>query len=145
MNSGLQALAAQQRAIREGMKELRENSENIGQLGTRVQQIEKEMEDIEKALFDAKADPGVLRRQSDVLRRLKDATLSLRREVYEDKRTAETGKNYEPSAPGSLERQSRPALPPDLLHRLETLKNENRLQGYESAIDTYYRELLSPR
>jgi len=145
LNSGLQALAAQQKMIRQGMQDLMESSENMGELGTRMQQIEKDMEEIEKQLFDAKADPGVQRRQSDVLRRLKDATLSLRKEVFEDQRKAETGRDYAPAAPKPLDEQTGPQLPGDIRREIDRLKKEKRLPGYENAIDTYYRELLSPK
>jgi len=142
MSSGMQALAAQQKMIRKGMGELMQNMEGMGEMGGRLGQIEKEMEEIERQLFEAKANPGLQRRQSDVLRRLKDATLSLRKEVYEENRKAETAGKYTPAAPGPVELQTGPQLPEEIRKEIERLKRETRLPGFENAIDSYYRELM---
>lgn len=142
MGAGMQALAAQQRLLRQGVSKLMESAESMSGMGGRLREIEEQMEEIERQLMDAKADPGVQRRQADVLRRLKDASLSLRRETHEDRRKAETAGRYAPAAPPALEIKKGPELPEHIRMQIQKLKQENRIPGFENAIDAYYRDLL---
>jgi len=142
MGEAMQRLAAQQRMISEGMGELAEEMQNMGEMGERMSQIEKEMEEIQEELSGGNAGREVQRRQSRVLRRLRDASLSLRKEVFEENRVAETAGEYEQEEPEKVRDLLEEALPEDIRRELEQLRTRPRPPGYERLIEKYYNELM---
>lgn len=145
MMSGMQSLAVQQKMIGEGLSKLASESKNMSEMSQRLNQLQDEMENIQKSLAGGDAGREVQRRQSEVLRRMKDASLSLRKEVFEDQRTSEVGKEYAPATPQAAPGAKGSALPEDVLLELDSLRKESKIKGFENAIDSYYRNILAPK
>lgn len=141
---GLQALALEQRLVREGLNRLREQKpggQMPQQLDDTLDSVEDEMQQVEEHLGKGRADEDVQHLQSNVLREMRDATLSQSKEDPE-KRKAELGRKYDPPKPEALDIEAPPSLPPDILREIMSLKRESRVPGFEQAIDNYYRELM---
>ncbi len=141
--SAMQQFAARQKAIGEGLKKLSSEMRNMSEMQERLNQIEDEMEEISRNLASGKYDAATQRRQSQVLNRLRDASLSLRKESLEQKRIAETGKDYKSAPPAAAKDLLKNSLPPELLRELDKARSEPRPPGYERLIEKYYNELLN--
>jgi hypothetical protein len=142
LTQGLQSLAVQQQLIQQGMQQLAGQMERFGQSADQLGQIGSEMDEIKRELAGGNADLQVQRRQSNVLRRMQDATLSLRKESIDEHRTAETAKDYTPSAPPRARDLVRDSIPEPIRKEMDRLRSEPAPKGYDSLIDGYYRELL---
>ncbi len=143
MGQGLQALAAQQQMLREGLGKLAEDMKNVGESSERLSQIGADMQEVQRMLTEGRADKQVIRRQANVLRRIQDLTLSIRKESLDQKRVAEQPKAYTPAAPAGMPAGLvRDSLPEPVKNELNRLKNEPAPPGYKQLIDSYYRELL---
>lgn len=142
MAQSLQGMALQQALIREGMGELMRDMGNVGEIGRRLDQIEEEMEEVERMLGEMRVDDEVKRRQANVLRRLQDATLSLRKEFFEDKRTAERGREYKAAKPKPLTIRSGEGLPGEIKREMLHYREGKYPEGFERPVEKYYEELL---
>ncbi|MEW6201477.1 MAG: hypothetical protein AB1546_05855 [bacterium] len=141
MSGALQQLALQQAMLSEGMGKLLGEMGNLGEIGKRLDQIQEEMEEVARALREGSADREVQKRQSNILRRLQDATLSLRKESLEEKRIAETGKEYEPAKPTPLYLRGKTAMPDEIRLEIMNYRKMKYPEGFERPIERYYDEL----
>ncbi len=142
MSAGMQSLAMQQKLIGDGLGQLMDDMGNVGGMSERLKQISEEMEMIRKDMEGGRITVEVKRRQSNALRRLRESALSLRKESLEEKRVAESAKEYVPAISPKAIDVSRDLLPEHVLRQIENLKGEPAPEGFEGIIENYYKELL---
>lgn len=143
MAGALRDMAMQQALIREGVGKLLREMSNVGEIQQRLDQIEQEMEAIEKMMGEMKIDGGMERRQANVLRRLQDATLSLKKEFFDQKRVAERAKDYGITRPGQLIIRGGDALPGEILREMNYFRAGEAPEGFETPVKKYYEELMN--
>lgn len=144
IQKALKQLAYQQSVVRQGLSELMKDMKGISEINERLEQIEKEMQEIQNSLSKNGITNELKRKQSNVLRRLQDAGLSLRKNLFQDKRIAETGKNYAPAnVPVNKKEIMQNILSPEIMQEIKTFMKEKYIKNYEDAIKIYYRRLLN--
>jgi hypothetical protein len=137
--SQLARLAAEQRAIKEGLSQVAETFSERTELAGRVDDVVGEMEDIARSIEQRQLDRSIIERQERILSRLLDAQRSVRRRDYTQRRKAESGENVP-------DRQSPPKPPSEPKRRvtredmLRALK-EGYPPEYESLIKAYFKAL----
>ncbi|HPI75924.1 MAG TPA: hypothetical protein PLK80_04265, partial [bacterium] len=122
--------------------QLMDDMGNVGGMSERLKQINEEMEMIRKDMQGGRITVEVKRRQANALRRLRQSALSLRKESLEEKRVAESAKEYAPAVSPKAIDVSRDLLPEHVLRQIEKLKDEPAPEGFEDIIQNYYKELL---
>jgi hypothetical protein len=141
----VERLAAQQRAIREGLAQAakdaeRSNPEN--RLLGRMEKTAEEMKQVEEKIRAGDLDDETLEQQQKILSRMLDAQRSLHRRDFEEKRESNTGRDIARSSPAEL--------------RADLLKREDRARydllraqaekypsEYRALVEAYLRRLGS--
>lgn len=137
----MQRLASEQGAIRKSMQELEREFGGSRQILGRLSDIVKEMEQVEEAMLSGDVGPETLERQLKIHSRMLEATRSLQRKDFTDRRRAASATSQPVLVP--------PSLPASLLD--DRVKLEDRLRRfmsdsyppqYEEQIKAYFRALL---
>jgi hypothetical protein len=137
--SQLARLAAEQRAIKEGVEATAQTYSEEAELAGRVDDLVGEMEEIARSIERRQLDRSIIERQERILSRLLDAQRSVRRRDYTQRRQAESGENVS-------DRQSPPDAPSETrsqLTREDLLRalKEGYPPEYESLIKAYFKAL----
>ena len=136
----MERLAAEQRAIRQGLEEAMQNAKPEDNLLGRLEPTKEEMKRVVESLRNGELDPETMARQEKILSRMLDAQRSLNRRDFDEKREARTGITIARPAPadlraGLLEREQRTRY--DLLRaRAEKYPGE-----YRALVEAYLRRL----
>jgi hypothetical protein len=101
----LSKMAAEQEAIRDGLRELLQSEEGQqpGQLG-RLDDVGEEMKKVVDDFERNMVNQNTLRRQERILTRLLEAQRSLKTQGYKEERKAETGNDIIRTGPGPIKR-----------------------------------------
>ncbi len=135
----LARLAAEQRAIKEGVAGAAETFTEKAELAGRIDDLVKEMEDIARSIERRQLGRSIIERQERILSRLLDAQRSVRRRDYTRKRKAESGESV-------TQRESPESVSPELREKLiredmlRALK-EGYPPEYENLIKAYFKAL----
>jgi len=136
-----QRLAAEQGALRKSMEQLAEEFGGSRQILGRLDDIAREMKKVEEALEEGDVGQQTLERQLSIYSRMLQATRSLQRRDYSERRKAAAAIDQPAWVP--------PALPAELLD--DRVKLEDRLRKYlsddyppqyEQHIKAYFKALL---
>ncbi len=136
----MERLAAEQRAIRQGLEEAMQSAKPEDNLLGRLEPTKDDMKQVEESLRKGELDPGTMARQEKILSRMLDAQRSLNRRDFDEKRESRTGLTVPRTAPadlraGLLEREQRARY--DLLRaRAEKYPGE-----YRTLVEAYLRRL----
>ncbi len=136
----MERLAAEQRAIRQGLEEAMQNAKPDDNLLGRLEPTKDDMKQVEESLRKGSLDPETMARQEKILSRMLDAQRSLNRRDFDEQRESHTGVTVPRTAPsdlraGLLEREQRARY--DLLRaRAEKYPGE-----YRSLVEAYLRRL----
>jgi len=136
----LARMAAEQEAIRQGLREMLQAGEEgtTGKLG-RLDDLGDEMKDVVDEFERGQVNRNTLMRQEKILTRLLDAQKSLRTQGFKEERKAEAGDDIFRAGPQSLSN-----MESDLhgqLKRLQEALNENYPQEYRNMIRAYINAL----
>lgn len=138
---GLERLAGEQGAIRKSLHQLEQEFGGSRQILGRLSDIAKEMEKVEEAFLNGEAGPETLERQLKIHSRMLEASRSLQRKDFTQRRRAASAGDQPVWVP--------PALPQNLLDdRIELEDRLRRFLGnsyppqYEEQIKAYFRALL---
>ena len=133
-------LAAEQRAIRQGLEEALQHAKPDEHLLGRLDPTKEEMKQVEESLRRGELDPETTARQEKILSRMLDAQRSLNRRDFDEQRESQTGRVIPRPPPadlraGLLEREQRARY--DLLRaRAEKYPGE-----YRVLVEAYLRRL----
>ncbi len=138
---GLQRLAGEQGAIRKSLQQLEQEFGGSRQILGRLSDIGKEMEKVEEALLSGEIGPETTERQLQIYSRMLEATRSLQRKDFSEKRRANSATDQAvfvpPSLPeGFLEDGAR------LEDRLRKFMGKDYPPQYEEQIKAYFKALL---
>lgn len=135
----LARLAAEQRAIKEGVAGLAETFAERAELAGRLDDVVREMENIARNLEEHQLDRSIIERQERILSRLLDAQRSVRRRDYTRRRKAEPGEDVMGrESPSALSEEQRTKLiREDMLRALR----EGYPPEYENLIKAYFKSL----
>jgi chromosome segregation ATPase len=136
----LERLAAEQRAIRQGLEEALQTARPEDNLLGRMDAAEEEMKQVEERLRQGDLDAETLARQEKILSRMLDAQRSLNRRDFDDQRESRTGRTVPRPPPADLraallEREARARY--DLLRA----QAEKYPGEYRSLVEAYLRRL----
>ena len=136
----LERLAAEQRAIRQGLEEALQTAKPEDNLLGRMDAAEEEMKQVEERLRQGDLDAETLARQEKILSRMLDAQRSLNRRDFDDQRESRTGRTVPRPPPADLraallEREARARY--DLLRA----QAEKYPGEYRSLVEAYLRRL----
>jgi hypothetical protein len=98
------------------------------------------MREVQTDLAQGNVNPETLKKQERILSRLLDSQRSARERDYENRRTAESGKNLVRPSPAAIDlstREGKDRLRRDLLRALE----EGYTRDYEELIKKYFEAL----
>jgi hypothetical protein len=136
----MERLAAEQRAIRQGLEEALQSAKPEDGLLGRLEPTKDEMKQVEESLRKGELDPATTARQEKILSRMLDAQRSLNRRDFDEQRESRRGLDVPRPAPsdlraGLLEREQRARY--DLLRaRAEKYPGE-----YRALVEAYLRRL----
>ncbi len=136
----LQRLAAEQRAIREGLEQALENARPEDKLLGRLEGTRDEMKQVEEQLRRGDVSDETVARQEKILSRMLDAQRSLNRRDFDDQRESRRGQDVPRTAPADLraallEREARARY--DLLRA----QAEKYPGEYRTLVESYLRRL----
>jgi len=136
-------LAGEQGMIRKSLEELAREASASGQLSKMLgdlKRVAEEMREVQTDLAQGDVNPETLKKQERILSRLLDSQRSARERDYENRRTAESGKNVSRPSPAAIDlttREGKDRLRRDLMRALE----EGYTRDYEELIKKYFEAL----
>ncbi|MBD3167899.1 MAG: hypothetical protein GF307_00355 [candidate division Zixibacteria bacterium] len=132
----LSRMAAEQEAIRQGLRELLQEGggQSPGQMG-RLEDLGEEMKKVVDDFERNAVNRNTLQRQEKILSRLLEAQKSLRTQGFKKERKAETGEDITRSGPAELA-DTRSKIHGQL-KRLQSAMNENYPMEYRNMIKAY--------
>jgi hypothetical protein len=96
----LARMAAEQAALREGLKQLSQELNKDGSgAGNGLKKIEKDMEQVEEDIINNNITPETVKRQQDILTRLLESEKALREREFDEERKSKNVKNQKISNP----------------------------------------------
>jgi hypothetical protein len=137
----MRRLAGEQNAIRKTLGELADEFGDSKEVLGRLDAVSDEMKEIADAIAEGNVGPETQERQLRVLSRMLDATKSLQRKDYTEKRQATSAENLFQVPPPALSgSQVNGGL--DIEDKLRRFMNENYPAEYEQHIKAYFKALL---
>ncbi len=136
-------LAGEQGAVRKSLEELTREASASGQLSKMLgdlKRVAEEMREVQTDLARGGVNPETLKKQERILSRMLDSQRSARERDFENRRTAESGKNVVRPGPAAIDlstREGKDRLRRDLLRALE----EGYTRDYEDLIKKYFEAL----
>ncbi len=138
--AGAKRLAAQQKAIQQGMQEMADQMGNRSDMLGRLNEMGEQMDEIVQDMLANNVNRKTINRQQQILSRMLDAQKSVREREFSKKRKAEQAKKYFAKDPGKLkdfenmsQKQIREALKKAL--------SEGYYNDYQKLIEAYFKEL----
>lgn len=130
--------AAKQAALRRALEGLQKEKSEQGQASEELQQMIDAMDKVETDLVNKKLDNQLLLRQQEILTRLLEAEKADKQRDKDEKRKAESGKDYKKELP--------PALQEYLKEREAEIEMYKKVSPalrpfYKQLVDEYYRAL----
>ena len=140
-------LAAEQAAVQKSIEQLsaeaKQSSESQKLLGD-LDRIAQEMNEVVRDLEQRDVNPATLQRQERILSRLLDAQRSMRERDYEQRRRAETAKQYRQTSPSELD-PSTVAGTSRMMEDLRQALEQGYAKEYQELIKKYFEELQKTR
>ncbi len=130
----LARLAAQQRAIQQGMESVAEGLDSRREVLGNLGGLSKDMEEVAEQMQRGEMDERLLSKQHQIMSRLLDAQRSVRKRDLGRERISRPGEEF--AAPSGL-----PAVPEEMLNRHERLEADI-LRGRSDAYPPEFRELV---
>jgi hypothetical protein len=130
----LTRLAAQQRAIQQGMESVAENLDSRREVLGNLGGLSRDMEEVAEQMQRGELDERLLSKQHQIMSRLLDAQRSVRKRDLGRERISRPGEEF--AAPNGL-----PAVPDEMLTRRERLEADI-LRGRSDAYPPEFRELV---
>jgi hypothetical protein len=139
MSEDLAKLAREQAQIRKMLQDMMDNQKGteIGKkLGDEVKDLLKKMEETETDLVNKRLNPDLIKRQQELLTRLLESEKALKEQEEDQKRKAETAKNYERKVPPQFQQYVK-----DKQKQTELLKTvpPNLNPYYKQQVDYYFK------
>ncbi|HEV8538419.1 MAG TPA: DUF4175 family protein [Bacteroidota bacterium] len=138
-----QRLANQQSSVQKSLQELSQEAKNSGEFSKLLgdlDRIEHEMQEIVGDLNQGEVNPETIQKQDRILSRLLDASRSTRERDYEQRRKAESGKNYQRLSPTEIDlatQEGKNKLREEMLKAREGKYSKD----YEELIRKYFEQL----
>jgi hypothetical protein len=138
----LAKLAADQRAVSEGLESLGDELANRRNILGELRELAREAEEISRDMDSQRLSPEILQRQKRILSRLLDAQKSLQEREFSRRRRAETGGLIHGSPPEELNREL--LREPDGATLIELMESwKGTYPGhYESLVFEYLQEVI---
>lgn len=141
MSEDLAKLAREQAQIRKMLQDMMDNQKGteIGKkLGDEVKDLLKKMEETETDLVNKRLNPDLIKRQQELLTRLLESEKALKEQEEDQKRKAETAKNYERKVPPQFQQYVK-----DKQKQTELLKTvpPNLNPYYKQQVDYYFKKI----
>lgn len=138
--AALGRMMAEQQALRQSLEGLQERASAEQNLRGQLGNMAKEMDDVIRDMQNNNVNRKTIERQQKILQRLLDASKSMNERDYDEKRKAESGKDYRGRSPGELpenltERRNR--IREELMKEL----NQGYSKDYQELIKKYFDAL----
>lgn len=131
-------MAAQQRALQQGMQQLSGDSKGMQEILGDLEGIASSMGDVADDLEDRTVNERTKRLQQRIVSRLLDATRSVKQQEYSRRRESKIGQRFARKSPPSLRfDETRERLRRDLLRALQ----EGYTRDYRELIRNYFQAL----
>lgn len=138
-------LAAQQRAISEGLERLSDATAGSRNILGKLRELSRDTEEIAREMESHKVSPDILNRQKRILSRLLDAQKSIQERDYSRKRRAEPGDLIVGNPPSSMEKDAlEGSAGKSLIELMESWKGTYP-KRYRNLVFEYLREMISTK
>ena len=137
----LERMAAEQEAIRQGLKEAMEKLGQSGGTMGRLGETGEEMKKVAQDLRGGRLDQQTVERQQRILSRLLDAPRSVEKRDYSRRRTSRPGVDVVRSSPGALSAELLKARP-SLAALLARGGRDPVSPRYRAVVDQYFQAIL---
>lgn len=137
----LDQLATEQSLIREASERLASKLDDKAETMGSLEEVSKEMQEVEKNLRDEYVDQDTLDRQRKILTRLLDYEKSMKKQDFDKKREAKTGRDYIAEKPSSNLPSDANIMPKQLDKMYTPSAKEQLPMQYRELIKMYYKSL----